>query len=208
MAEKSSIRWIFFDMGYTLINEDGGHHARNLRTAREISVPVDTLEAAITAGGQGYWEAAKALGAERFIRYDRTHEAPYPEAAAVLEALHRRYRLGIIANQPGGSVERLRRYGLLQYFDLVYSSSEIGIAKPDPSFFTAACRAANCAPDEALMVGDRLDNDIAPARAAGMRTARVRQGMHRTLACSTPETRPDFDLARLRDLPKALGITF
>lgn len=39
--------------------------------------------------------------------------------------------------------------------------------KPDPKLFTIACAQAGCAPEDAVMIGDRLDNDIAPAKAIG-----------------------------------------
>ena len=210
-----AIRWIFFDMGYTLVNEDGGHHARNLRTVSALCgagqpVAVHTFEEQVLERGRdpyggGFWRAAKGMGAVKFTRYDRSHETPFPASAEALARLHTRFKLGIIASQPGGSVERLRRYGLLDYLDLVYSSDEIGLNKPDPTFFAAACRAAGCAPHEAIMVGDRLDNDVAPAKSIGMMTVRLRQGMHRRAESDDPALAPDFDLPGIGDLPAALG---
>jgi FMN phosphatase YigB (HAD superfamily) len=57
--------------------------------------------------------------------------------------------------------------------DLVLWSWQLGFSKPDPYFFQvllARLAARGIAPGEALMVGDRADNDIAPARAAGLMT--------------------------------------
>jgi len=57
--------------------------------------------------------------------------------------------------------------------DLVLWSWQLGFSKPDPHFFQtllARLAARGLAPGEVLMVGDRADNDIAPARAAGMMT--------------------------------------
>ena len=57
--------------------------------------------------------------------------------------------------------------------DLCFWSFEQGFSKPDPAVFawlTARLGARGISPEETLMIGDRMDNDIAPARAAGWRT--------------------------------------
>ncbi|MGA5544923.1 HAD family hydrolase [Mycobacterium sp. NPDC051198] len=51
-----------------------------------------------------------------------------------------------------------------------------GVAKPDPAFFVRLISEA-CVPAESILyVGDRVDNDVLPARATGMRTVFVRRG--------------------------------
>lgn len=84
--------------------------------------------------------------------------------------------LGIAGNQPAGAVERLRELGFEAAF--VASSAEWGVAKPHPEFFTRIIDAVSpaIASHEILYVGDRLDNDIVPAAAVGMRTALLRRG--------------------------------
>lgn len=57
--------------------------------------------------------------------------------------------------------------------DVRFWSFEHGFSKPDPHVFrilTARLEARGISPAETLMVGDRLDNDIAPARAFGWQT--------------------------------------
>lgn len=57
--------------------------------------------------------------------------------------------------------------------DLRFWSFEHGFSKPDPHVFrllTARLEARGIAPAEILMVGDRLDNDLEPARAHGWHT--------------------------------------
>ena len=68
------------------------------------------------------------------------------------------------------------KYGIRQYFDVIMSSAEVGISKPDLEIFRAALDKAKCFPAEAYMIGDRLDNDIEPAAQIGMHTIWVRQG--------------------------------
>ena len=93
---------------------------------------------------------------------------------AALESLHGRYRLGIIANQPPECRNSLDRRRLLRYFDVIGISEELDLHKPDAKFFEWALEQAGCSPQSAVMIGDRLDNDVAPARQLGMRTILLR----------------------------------
>ena len=109
--------------------------------------------------------------------WPRDAEMPYPDADRVIHTLRERgYRLGIIANQSPGSAERLARFGLRDYFEVICASAEEGVAKPDPELFRRALARAGCAPADAVMIGDRTDNDVAPAKALGMQTVLIRQG--------------------------------
>ena len=56
------------------------------------------------------------------------------------------------------------------------ASAEEGVEKPNPRIFQIALERANCLPENAVMVGDRLDNDIIPAKELGMKTIWVKQG--------------------------------
>ena len=55
------------------------------------------------------------------------------------------------------------------------------------------------------MVGDRLDNDIAPAKAIGMPTVRVRQGLAAVQQSHDPALTPDLTIDSLTRLPEVLG---
>lgn len=59
---------------------------------------------------------------------------------------------------------------------MVCASAEEGVSKPDPEIFLRALTHAGCSTANAVMIGDRADNDIAPAKALGMRTVLIRQG--------------------------------
>ena len=60
---------------------------------------------------------------------------------------------------------------------MIASSAEMGISKPKKEIFTRALAMADCKPENAVMVGDRLDNDIRPAKELGMKTIRIRKGI-------------------------------
>lgn len=87
------------------------------------------------------------------------------------------YKLGIIANQIAGINQRLKNWGLLKYFDVVVTSAERGILKPNKLIFKKAFELAKCNPENAVMVGDRLDNDVLPAKQLGMKTVWLRRGL-------------------------------
>ena len=92
-----------------------------------------------------------------------------PHAREVLVELGRRGPLGLVTNgislvQRG----RLAAAGIDDLFAAVLISEEIGIAKPDPRFFEAACAAIGRAPFEVLCVGDNPRADVEGAMAAGI----------------------------------------
>jgi HAD superfamily hydrolase (TIGR01549 family) len=99
---------------------------------------------------------------------------PVAGAAEVIERVGRDYRLGLIANQGAECRAWLDSLGWLDRFEVVVLGEERGVFKPDPSLFRSALEQAGVSPDHALMVGDRLDNDVAPAASLGMATAWVR----------------------------------
>ena len=97
----------------------------------------------------------------------------------LLAELHTRgLLLGVVANQPPHVVETLEAIGIKRYFTSLGISEIEGLRKPDPRLFLAVCHALAVPPAECIMVGDRIDNDIAPARQLGMRTVLLRSGRH------------------------------
>ncbi|MBY5034853.1 HAD family hydrolase [Streptococcus gallolyticus] len=101
----------------------------------------------------------------------------YPDTKAVLEQLQRDYRLGVIANQKENLAERLENWGIADYFQLVLSSSAVGYSKPDVRIFSSALELAGILPQEAIYIGDRIDNDMIPAKKLGMTTIWLQAGL-------------------------------
>ena len=197
-------RWIFFDIGSTLVDEEAAclHRIRDMIRGMPVTLE-QFLEQRIRYAKEGFNGDQKAI--EHFgltkTPWPSEDEIPDPDAAATLAALTARgYRLGVIANQNPGAAERLANWGLLRYFRVVAASAELGLAKPDPAIFLRALELADCRPENAVMVGDRLDNDIRPAKALGMRTVRMQKGL---AACSKPSCAAelaDHSVDSLRDL--------
>ena len=78
--------------------------------------------------------------------------------------------LGIISNA-GAAQQRLKleRTGILDRFDAMAISGEVGVSKPEPRIFHVACERGGVQPRECVYVGDRLGTDALGARDAGLR---------------------------------------
>jgi len=115
----------------------------------------------------GVGHDALTRAASRSWHYPPT--ALFPDAEKVIRQLTGRYRVGILANQPRATRFALERDGIAPYVDFWVLSGEVGMAKPDPAIFAYAVELANCPAEKVAFVGNRLDNDIRPARLAGLR---------------------------------------
>ncbi len=114
------------------------------------------------------------------------------------------FSLGIVANQPLTLPAKLERLGMAGLFDSADGSAALGLSKPDPRLFLAVCARLGAAPADCLMIGDRIDNDIAPARLLGMRTIRFRCGRHVAQAPRTWSELPDADVSTVDALAAAI----
>lgn len=174
------IKWLFFDLGSTLIDESECAEYRVQELLKQPNAPDrKTLEQRMVKlaaeNRLPYKDAAKEYGLET-VKWPTHLEKLYEDVPKILEKLKNRYRLGVIANQSFGTEQRLTDYGIRGFFDVIVASAEAGVSKPNPEIFRIALERAQCVPKEACMVGDRLDNDIEPAAEAGMETIWVRQG--------------------------------
>jgi HAD superfamily hydrolase (TIGR01549 family) len=148
---------------------------------------------------------ARKLRAAQGWKYDFIHQDLYPDAMPCLTMLRERgYKVLIAGNQPVEAEAALARLDVPA--DHIASSAGWGVSKPDPKFFAKVTETAGEPPDAIAYVGDRLDNDVLPARAAGMTAVFIRRGpwgwMH--------AERPDIDQAQIRlesllDLPDRLA---
>lgn len=188
--------WLFIDVGNVLVVDDYGvayflgelhdavQHLGGQITHDEIMVRREALVTVhedgapyITLGHELLAEPERKALFERVVgeigeNWERFN-TPVPGVEPVLEALRSEYRLALAANQPASCRVHLERLGWLRYFEVVGISREMGLAKPDTGFYQALLDQAQCAPGDAIMVGDRLDNDIAPAKALGMGAIQV-----------------------------------
>ncbi len=172
------LKWLFFDLGSTLIDETDCQAEWIRRTVDGADVTFEEFEAAyrsFAARNLDGYDRARALFNLEKGPWPTELERLYPGTAELLKELTGRYSLGVIANQRPGLRDRLDRYGIGRFFEVVAGSGDMGVSKPNPELFRRALELAGCRPEDAMMIGDRLDNDIVPAQSLGMRTLWVRQ---------------------------------
>ena len=198
------IRAVCFDVGETLIDETREWSG----WADFLGVPRLTL---FTALGVSMWRGQSHRKVFEIFRPDlefstvRQQRAAagwrytfepgdlYPDARPCLTALRERgFKVLIAGNQPVEAEAALHALDLP--VDVIASSAGWGISKPDPRFFDKVIEAAGVPARDIAYVGDRVDNDVIPARAAGMTAVFLRRGpwgwMH--------EERAEIDQAHIR----------
>jgi len=210
-----TIRAIFFDVGETLVDETrqwGGW-------ADWLGVPRLTFFAALGAvieRGEHHRRVFDLVRPGLDLAREQAARAAvgqvdlfdcsdfYPDALTCLATLKRQgYQIGLAGNQPAAAESALR--GLDLPVDYVASSASWGVEKPSPEFFARVVTLAGVEPAEIAYVGDRVDNDVIPAAAAGMLAVFLRRGPWGYLQAD----RPEAALARIRidslaELPEAL----
>lgn len=100
----------------------------------------------------------------------------YPDVLPLLERLHGHVRVGVLANQERAAVDALERDGVAPYVQVWGISALVGLEKPSAELFRWALSEAGTDAHKAVHVGNRLDNDVRPARAMGLGTVWVLRG--------------------------------
>jgi HAD superfamily hydrolase (TIGR01662 family) len=194
------IKAVCFDIGETLVDETRHWSA----IAAESGVPALTLLGVlggVAARGEHHSRVFEILGIEPLAGPDYESIDLYPDALPCLSVLKERgYLIGLAGNQPARTEAFLHRLGV--DVDLVASSASWGVEKPSPAFFDRLARELDLEPSEIAYVGDRVDNDVVPVKAAGMVAVHVRRGPWGFLHDPADA---DIRLFTLSELPAALG---
>jgi putative hydrolase of the HAD superfamily len=128
-----------------------------------------------------------------------------PGIAAVLAELKARgLKLGLAANQPLAALRRLDEAGIGHYFDNQGISGIYGFRKPDVRLFLQALEDIGVEPADCVMIGDRIDNDIIPAKLLGMQTVLVRTGRHLAQQPRSWDEVPDAEVEDAEGILKAI----
>jgi len=183
----SHTRWVVLDVGETLVDE-----TRVFRTWAEIfGLPELTLMAVL--GGS----ISNADNADNWRRFFELIQHPdwresrpefearygamrpddlYPDALRAIGGLKEHgYRVAITANQPARRHAELEALGVS--VEAMGMSDAMGVAKPEPAFFARTLELIGSpSPADVAYVGDRVDNDVRPSAAAGMRAIWLRRG--------------------------------
>jgi len=110
------------------------------------------------------------------------------------------YSIGILGQYGKDFKNFLNKNNLLPYFAYSEIQDDYAVTKPDPRYFEEILGKCGCDPTESVMIGDRIDKDIIPAKAVGMKTIRLRVGLHKNQEPRTPEEIPDFTVERLNEI--------
>ena len=165
-----AVEAVVFDVGETLVDETHMWEA----VADECGVTRFTLMALVgasIAAGEPHHRALERLGIEP-SRRTWFLDQWYPDALPCLTRLRDTgLTVGAIGNMAVEHEELIR-----PHVAFVSSSERIGVEKPSAAFFARVAELVGLPPARIAYVGDRVDNDVAPALAAGMVAVHVRRG--------------------------------
>jgi HAD superfamily hydrolase (TIGR01662 family) len=199
-----ALKAVFFDVGETLVDEERWWRDLSERAGLRPHVLWAALGVTIERGEE-HNELWAHLGVGRpadwgLLPYDVGDL--YADAIRCLEDVRALgLRVGIVGNQTA-ALERWARDAALPA-DVISSSASLGVRKPDPQFFRLVVEMAGCASAQVAYVGDRVDNDVLPAAAAGLVAVHVRRGPWGQLQRTPAEAAIGID--DLASLPGALA---
>lgn len=133
----------------------------------------------------------------RYLDASRYRHAAYADALPTLVSLKSLgFRLGLVTNTTKMALDPVRAaYGLDALFDAVVPSYEVGCLKPNPDIYLTAIQRLQLAPQDVLMVGDNLRDDVLGPEALGIRGVLLDRS-----------TRADRHLTRIRALDDLLAV--
>ena len=223
MPSDPRVRAVFFDLDDTLCDTIGTREARARRAFGCLCMMQSGLDAEVlvkraleplaeprsAVGVRGVLEElglldeAAGTAALEAVRYYNVPLCLFDGVKETLEELGSVYQLGVITNWDSEDEQRrkLRHLGLHSSFPYLSVSASAGYEKPDPRIFAHAMSLAGVEPGEAVFVGDRLDVDIAGAKAAGMRAVWFN---HWGGSVDGASPGPDAVIESFSELPKVL----
>jgi phosphoglycolate phosphatase len=188
---------VLFDLDGTLLDSLPDLHLASLKMAKAVGIAEPELSQIEAWVGNGAAVLVQRILAGQFIAEDDdprfemalqafldayqeldNHQSNlYPGVALLVSRLHKAgIKQGVITNKPSRFVAPLlSKFGLLDYFDLVYSGDTFAEKKPHPMPLIEAAKAMDFNISQCLMVGDS-SNDINAAKACGMPSLGVRGG--------------------------------
>jgi HAD superfamily hydrolase (TIGR01549 family) len=210
-----AVRTVFFDFGFTLWDEkrSWSDWAQWLGVS---TLDFFTVLGSVIERGEHHHRAFEAfrpainLAQERELRKKAGRsdafrsEELYPDVMPCLKELCAAgYRIGVAGNHFGEFAEKLREMHLP--LDFIGSSEEWGVEKPSAEFFDHIVQISGVAPSEVAYVGDRIDNDVLPSKAAGMTSVFLPRGPWGLIHARHPEARKaDIRIDSLGELLGAL----
>ena len=154
----------------------------------------------------GSLEAKEELMAKATALWKFSDADLYGDAKNCIEQMRAQgCAIGIVANQAATVVDSLTAHGITPLIDFMGVSALVGLEKPNPEIFQHAMSALGCAPEQIIHIGNRLDTDVLPAQALGMRTAWILRGEANPEPSESDLATPDIVLKSLSGIPDAIA---
>jgi len=124
----------------------------------------------------------------------------YPDTIPTLEWLKNAgYKLGVVTSGPEYQRLKLKLTRLHDYFDVIVTRDDVGTIKPEPKIFLYALEMLNVEPQDTMMVGDSLSQDVYGAKNVGMKAVWInREG-------DKGYNMADYEIRTLHELRKIVG---
>jgi putative hydrolase of the HAD superfamily len=182
----AKITAIFWDIGGVLLTNGWDRPIRR-RAAEVFGLEWDEFEARHKSLENGFdtalltldqymdqaiFQKSRPFSREKLKEFMYSQSLPHPEVISIVADLAReaRYFLATLNNEPLELNQyRIEKFGLRQYFGAFFSSSFLGVAKPDPAIYRRALLITQRSPGECLFIDDRTDN-LESASQLGIRT--------------------------------------
>lgn len=202
IVKNKRVQWVFFDIGDVVANEDKLRF--NIYKILESSLREHTIDLTFQdiiacredlilghADESPHYTIAKMYLDKK--AYDQWHDSIrtyihkhltrdlilVPGMDKVLKKLSKTYSLGIIADQPHEIMQFLKKNGIDHCFKIFAISGLLNMNKPRKKIFEWAVNHAGCSFGQAVMIGDRIDRDIFPAKQLDMMTIQARWNTYR-----------------------------
>ena len=126
---------------------------------------------------------------------------PYEGVMPTLKVLKKKYKLVVVSDAPAMKAwTRLIMAKLDGYFDLVLTKSDVKKQKTSTVPFNSALKYLKIKPEEALMVGDRIERDIQTPKKLGIKTCFARYGVEDSKKPAIGRSGADFEINEFKEL--------
>lgn len=177
-----------------------GHWRLNLVGARELVI-------ARAFASEGLDPADAARVSVEYAQLFREHSRLFPDALSTLEAVRSAgYKTALLTNGPRDMQrDKIARFELEQYFDVIVIEGEFGHGKPESEVFNHALATVDVTSAEAWHIGDNLYADVGGAKSVGVHATWIHRERLK-IPEENPPAIPDRSIGHLDEVLKALGL--
>ncbi len=205
MKEKSCEAAVemMISKGLKMKKEEGMREIYSIYEKRSMEYR-DVFEKIIKKGNGKLDYKILASGVLAYRKAKENYLVPYSGVIPVLTKLKKKYKLAVVSDAPSMKAwMRLISMKIDSFFDIVIAKSDVKRQKNSPIPFNSALKQLNLKPEEAMMVGDRIERDIHTAKRIGLKTCFARYGVAKPPAPG--KSGADFEIEDVRELLRVVG---